>query len=358
MDYNIAVIGLNHKTAPVEIREALSFTVSQAEVFLKKLKTRYPEDEFVILSTCNRVEIYIGSSKEIDAVQIRSLLIDFHNSTPKAIVPLTYVFNGQSAVTHLFEVGAGLDSLVIGEIHVSGQVKRSYRQAFELGLTGKVFNRLFQRAFFVTKKVRKLTKIGEGNVSISSVACRLAEEVLEDLSQRKVLLIGAGKIGALTLKSLRDRGADTILVSSRNYNKAKVLAEEFSGIAVKLEELDYFMQDVDVVISSTSAPHYILDYTRAKKIIEKRNNKPIFLIDLAVPRDIDPKIKQIKSAHLYNIDSLKSLAEQNIKKRENEIFQCKKIIYNEMISFMNQNRNNNFFDRSQCGLERLSAIGK
>ena len=338
--YNIAVIGLNHKTSPIEIREAVSFTVSQREDFLKKLKTLYPLWEFVILSTCNRVEIYIGSrQEEIDLARIIFLLASYHNISQKEISSFIYTYTSDDAITHLFEVAAGIDSLVIGEAQILGQVKRSYQQALESGVTGKVLNMAFQRAFAVSKKVRTLTKIGKGNISISSIACQLAEEVLENLSQKKVLLVGIGKIGALTLKSLRDRGANTILVSSRNYEKAKILAEEFDGVVVKFEEIESSMVETDVVISATSAPHYILHPDMMRRIMERRNGHPIFLIDLAVPRNIDPVISKIPTVHLYNVDSLKRIAEQNMKKREVEIFRCKEIISEETGFFINKESN-------------------
>ncbi|MCQ9205894.1 MAG: glutamyl-tRNA reductase [Omnitrophica bacterium] len=337
MEYNIAVIGLNHKTSPIEVRETVSFTISQREGFLKKLKTFYPFGEFVILSTCNRVEIYIGSrQEEIDIARIIFLLASYHNISRKQVSPFIYTYAADEAISHLFEVAVGIDSLVIGETQVLGQMKKSYQQALGLGITGKVLNMAFQRAFAVSKKVRVLTKISEGNVSISSIACQLAEEVLEDFSEKKVLLVGTGKIGRLTLKSLRDRGASTIFVSSRSYEKAKILAEEFKGVAVRLEEIDDFIVDTDVVISATSAPHCILHSDMVKRIMAKRNNRPIFLIDLAVPRDIDPAISKIPTVHLYNVDSLKRTAEENMKKREKKISHCKEIIAEETELFMKQ----------------------
>ncbi|MFQ5952882.1 MAG: glutamyl-tRNA reductase [Candidatus Omnitrophota bacterium] len=335
MRYDIAVIGINHKTASLETRESVSFSASGAEDFLHFLKNIYPLQEFVVLSTCNRVEVYAGSTEDsIDTNGFVAHLASYHNVSAENIIPSVYCHTGDEAVTHLFEVASGLDSLVIGETQILGQMKKSYQKALEAGSTGRVLNQAFQKAFAVGKKVRVLTRIGEGNVSISSVSCQLADEVLKGLSQRKVLLIGAGKVGALTLKSLRDKGADTILVSSRTYEKAKILAKEFNGKVVKFEEKEGFIARADIVISSTSAPHYVLHPDMIKRVVKKRNKRPVFLMDLAVPRDIDPEIGKIENVFLYNIDSLKRIAGQNIRIREYEINRCKKIIDEETNAFI------------------------
>lgn len=335
MRYNIAVIGLNHKTSTLELRESVSFTTSQIEDFLKRLKSLYPMQEFVILSTCNRVEIYIGSRKEeADVYGLISLLASYHNISEENLLPFVYNYSEDEAITHLFAVATGIDSLVVGEAQILGQIKRSYQKALELGSAGKVLNKAFQKAFAVGKEVRTLTKIGEGNISVSSISCQLADEILGGLSEKRALLIGAGKVGALTFKTLSDRGVNSVLVSNRSYEKAKALAKKFNGRAVKFKEIEVFLAHADIVISSTSAPHYILHPDMLKRIINRRNNKPIFLIDLAVPRDIDPMVSQVAGVHLYNIDSLKGIAEQNIKKRESEIFRCRKIIAEEIKIFM------------------------
>lgn len=334
---NIAIIGLNHKTSTLELRESVSFTVLQAEDFLKKLKIIYPFYEFIILPTCNRVEVYIGnieSESEIDG--FISLLASYHNIQKESLLPFIYVYMKDEAITHLFEVASGIDSLVIGEVQILGQIKKSYQKALEVGSSGKTLNTAFQNAFRVAKKVRMLTKIGEGNVSIGSISCQLVDKVLGGLLEKKVLLIGAGKVGALMLKSLHGKGANTTLVSSRSYEKVKVLAREFNGRAVRFNEIEPFLTDADIVISSTSAPHYVLHPDMLKRIMSRRNNKTIFLIDLAVPRDIDPLISRITGVHLYNIDSLIKISEQNMKKRESEIFQCRKIIAEETQNFMEQ----------------------
>lgn len=339
MKYHIAVIGLNHKTSSLELRESVSFSDLQVKDFLKSLKRFYPSHEFIILSTCNRVEMYIGNIKsESEVSKFISSFASYHNVSKEKLLPFLYVYTKERAIKHLFQVASGIDSLVIGEAQILGQIKKSYQRALELGVSGKSLNIAFQSAFGVAKKVRTLTKIGEGNVSISSISCQLAEEVLKGLSGRKILLIGVGKVGTLTLKSLHKRGADTVLVSSRNYKKALDLAKAFNGRAVRFDELEQFLITADIVITSTSAPHYIIHPDMIKRALDSRNNKAIFFIDLAVPRDIDPAVEQIAGAHLYNIDSLKSIAEQNMKRREAEISKSRQIIENEVEIFIKQDK--------------------
>lgn len=334
LKHHIAIIGLSHKTSSIELRESVSFTGSQLEDFLKKLKTAYPSWEFVVLSTCNRVEIYAGSTKErIDTAGLIYLLASCHSIPTEDISPYVYILTASEAIKHLFEVTAGIDSMVIGETQILGQVKKSFRQAFEGGFTGKVLNRIFQRALAVGKQVRSATRIDEGRVSISSIACQLAEEVSDNFSHKTVLLVGTGKIGTLTLKSLQNKGANTIWVSSRNYNKAERLAEEFQAIAIQFEYINRFIAEADVVISATSAPNFILHAPALKSIMKRRKNKPLFLIDLALPRDIDPLSGHIPGIHLYNIDSLKSIADRNMEKRKRKIFRCKKLIENKVRLF-------------------------
>lgn len=338
MKFNITVIGLNHKTASLGSRESVAFSSSRAKSFLRLLKILYPSHEFVILSTCNRVEIYInGKQEDIKLDKFISFMTAYHNVAQENITPFIYCYSDVKAVAHLFEVAAGIDSLVVGETEILGQIKKAYQMAFDLGMTGKALNVVFQKAFMVGKKVRTATKIGEGNVSVSSISCQLADEVLGGLLGRNILLVGSGKAGTLALKSLLDRGADTVIVSSRSYEKAEILAKEFYSKAVRFDEVKKSMLDADIVITSTSAHHFILHLEDIKRIMSERDHRPIFLIDLAVPRDIDPSIGDIKGVHLYNVDSLKNIAGKNIKKREREITQCKEIIIKEIQIFIKQN---------------------
>lgn len=334
---NIGLIGINHKTASLDIRESLGFSVSEYKDALEKLKELYPFDECVVLSTCNRVEIYFGNlDNDFHSQDFINFLSAYHNKDTGSISPYVYTYKDEEALDHLFKVASGLDSLVVGENQILGQIKKSYQTALELGTTGKVLNLAFQKGFKVAKQVRAMTKIGEGNVSISSVSCQLAEEVLEGLEGKKVMLIGAGKIGAMALASLRDRGAETFLVSSRRYDKAKMLAEEFSGNAVHFEEIEDLMPQADILISSTSAPRCVIHADMIDRVMVKRANKPIFMIDLAVPRDIEPEIGEKENVFLYNIDSLKRISSENIKQRQDEISKCNEIITQEVKKFINR----------------------
>ncbi|MDP6686014.1 MAG: glutamyl-tRNA reductase, partial [Candidatus Omnitrophota bacterium] len=288
---------------------------------------------------CNRIEMYIGNiTTRIAAVDCLSLLTSYHGIKNKQVTSFMYYYKDSEAIGHLFKVASGLDSLVIGETQILGQVKKAYHEALELGSTGKVLNKVFQKALSVGKKARTRTKINEGNVSISSISCQLADEVLHGLKGKKILLIGTGKIGMLTLKTLRQRGIDTILVSSRNYDKAKILSKEFNGTVVRFEELEAFMVDADVVISATSAPHYIVSPTVASRVVKKRNCRPLVFIDVALPRDINPMVAHIDGIHLYNIDSLKDIAAQNMKRREGETLLCQKIVTKEKETFIKKNK--------------------
>ena len=324
---NITVIGLNHNSSPIELREAVSFNLPQRKEFLELLKKRYSGMEFVVLSTCNRVELYTGGLSENKVIgDIVTFFSAFHNISREEVTPYLYTYNNSDAVRHLFDVCSGLDSLVIGETQILGQVKDSYKLSMDMDSTGKTLNSIFQKAFAIGKKVRTQTKINEGNISISSIACQLAEEVMGDFKDRRALLIGMGKIGKMTLKSLQDKGTVKILLSNRSNEKAHQLAREFDGIAVELDEIEGALQGVDVVIASTSSPNYLIDLKMINRIMKKRIGQQMFLIDLAVPRDIDPKIGNVSDVHLYNVDSLKNIANKNLAKREEEVVRCKQII--------------------------------
>lgn len=326
--FPFAVIGLNHKSSPIELRERVSFSSTQRQTFLALFKEHFPNGECVILSTCNRVEIYFGQStpEPLNISELTTLFTRFHNISHADLTPLMYTYSSEKAITHLFEVISGLDSLVVGESQILGQVKESYHFSLESNFTGKILNRIFQKAFSVSKRIRTETRIGEGNVSISSIACQLAEEVLGTFYGRKVLLIGTGKIGKLTLKSLRQKGAESIFIANRTPEKARHVADEFQGTAIPFDDIVETLADMDVAVTCTSFPYYILDPKLMKSIVKNRNDRQLFLIDLAVPRDIDPEVQHIPSVHLYNVDSLKNIANKNLSLRTDEMHTCRKII--------------------------------
>ncbi|MFH1504976.1 MAG: glutamyl-tRNA reductase [Candidatus Omnitrophota bacterium] len=343
MKFNIAIIGLSHKTSSIELRESLSFTLAQKQSFLRILKENFPEGEFIILSTCNRVELYIGGCLEGSQIsRIISLLASFHNVSREEIYPFIYRYQDEQALKHLFEVSSSLDSLVIGESQILGQIKEAYKLSLELGMTAKNLNTFFQKSFAVSKRIRVQTNIGMGNVSISTIACQLVGEILGNLDKTKILIVGMGNIGKFTLKSLKDKGANSVLVSNRSNEKAKLFAEEFKGTAINFDQVEYYLGEVDVAITSTLSPNYLIDYKMMSRIMKRRENNQIFLIDLAVPRDIDPEISNIPAAHLYNVDSLKNIANKNRDKREQEILKCREIINNSIQHLFLENEENKF----------------
>jgi len=332
---DILVVGLNHKTAPVEIRETLAFDERTLPRALIDLKERMPETEIVVLSTCNRVEMYLASSgAERLSDDITRFLADFHSLDPDSFASHLYHYYDRDAVRHLFTVSSSLDSLVIGEAEILGQVKSAYMSSLEEGVSGRVLNNLFQRAFGVAKKVRTSSDIGAGRVSVASVAVEFAQKIFSDFSDKTVMIIGAGEMGELTLKHIVESGISAVIVANRTYEKAVRLADEYDGMAIKYESFVDNMHRADVIISTSGAPHYIIHPKHLPQVLKARRNRPILLIDIAVPRDIHPDIDQIENAYLYNIDDLEKVISENISFREKELEHCAAIVEGETDEFM------------------------
>jgi len=333
----LLVFGLNHKTASVEIRERFSFSPEKLQPALLALKKYEAIEESLLISTCNRMEIWvIARNKEEGKKNILQFLQDFHEAslTEKQIEEQFYYYDGLAAARHLFRVAAGLDSLVLGEGQILGQLKEFYEETCEAGTNGLFLNSLFKKAINVGKKVRRETGIGENAISVSTVAVDLAKKFLGNLVEQDVLILGAGEMSELTAKSLAVRGVHTIIVANRNHERAQELAQAFQGKAIKFDEIYETLKEVDIVISSTGAPHYVLRYEQTEKILAQEKNKKLFLIDIAVPRDIDPKIADIPGVALYDIDDLRLVMEENIKQRQQEADKAKKIIEDELKDFL------------------------
>ncbi|NQU07934.1 MAG: glutamyl-tRNA reductase [Candidatus Abyssubacteria bacterium] len=332
---DILVVGLNHKTAPVEVRETLAFTEQTVARALMELKGRMPGAEVVILSTCNRVEMYVASSEaEKLSDGIVSFLAEFHEISPNRFEPHLYHYCDRDAVRHLFTVGSSLDSLVVGEAEILGQVKKAYMLALEEDTSGKVLNNLFQRAFGVAKAVRTSSSIGTGRVSVASVAVEFAQKVFTDFSDKTVMIIGAGEMAELTLKHLVQSGISAVIVANRTYEKAVRLADEHDGMAIMYDSFVDNMHRADVIISTSGAPHYIIHAKHLAQVLKARRNKPILLIDIAVPRDIHPDLDHVENAYLYNIDDLQRVVSENMTVREKELEHCASIIEEETDDFM------------------------
>jgi glutamyl-tRNA reductase len=320
----IFVAGLSYKTTPVEVREKLAVHRSRLQCSGCRLKLRGGLDEVVLLSTCNRVEIY-GVSPWIHG-RVQQLFQELTNSDFD-FTPHLYVKEGGAAAQHLFAVASGLDSLVIGETEITGQVKNAYQQAKDAGLVGKKMNRLFQTALSVVKAIRTNTAIGRGATSVGSVAVELAEKIFDrDLSDKTVMILGAGKMGEACVKHLAKRGAKTVLVANRSAERAEKLAAEFGGRAVLLEDSAAAMSAADILVSSTGSPDLVLKRADVAKILPARGNRPLVLVDIAVPRDIDPAVAELPNVYLYDIDDLEAVVRENTKNREQELAVCREII--------------------------------
>ena len=301
----IFVAGLSYKTTPVELREKLAVHRSRLQCCGCRLKLRGNLSEVVLLSTCNRVEIY-GVSPWIHG-RVQQLFQELTN-TDLDFTPYLYVKEGAEAAEHLFSVAGGLDSMVIGETEITGQVKSAYEAAKAAGLTGKKINRLFQTACRVVKKIRTQTGIGRGATSVGSVAVELAEKIFDrDLSLKTVMILGAGKMGEACVKHLAKRGAKTVLVANRSVERAEKLAAEFGGRAVRLEDSAAAMTEADILVSSTGSADIVLRREDVAKILPARRNRPLVLVDIAVPRDIDPAVAELPNVFLYDIDDLEAV---------------------------------------------------
>jgi glutamyl-tRNA reductase len=318
------VAGLSYKTAPVALREKLAVHPSRLRCCGCRLKLAGNLSELVLLSTCNRVELY--GVAPWPAGQIHALFSHIAG-TDCDVTPHVYVKEGVEAVEHLFAVTSGVDSLVLGETEISGQVKQAYQAAQEAKLTGRVTNRLFQTALQVAKEIRTRTGIGRGATSVGSVAVELAGRIFDqDLSSRTVMIIGAGKMGEACVRHLAKKGARSVLVANRSYERAENLANEFGGRAVRFEELLPTLARADIVVSSTGCTDTILQRDQVALVLAGRRDRPLFLIDIAVPRDIDPGVQQLDNVYLYNVDDLESIVRENVKDREREVVQCRGII--------------------------------
>lgn len=323
----LVVIGLSHHSSPVALRERFAFAETRVPAALETLRASHVADEAVILSTCNRVEIYAVTSLEpvVAFESLQEFLVTCHNYSD----PLTdeiYRLSEPQSLHHLFKVACGLDSMVLGETEILGQLKKAYDLALQRGHTGGRLNKAFQRAFNVAKHIRTETNIQRGSISVGSVAVELAEKIFSRLGDRDVMVIGAGDTSEKTARALLSRGARSILVTNRSHEKAVLLAKELGGKAIQFENWSNEFQNIDIVISSTSAPHYILDRAKLEPLMKLRRNRPLLLIDLAVPRDIEPEINFMENVFLYNIDDLQGIAQDYLKQRQQEVARCEQII--------------------------------
>ncbi len=329
----IILLGLNHKTAPVEVREKLAFTNREENPVSLFLELPLVREAF-FLSTCNRVELIVVSRQPEAVIEGCKDVWGRANGIPVSLFEKhLYLLRNREAVKHLFRVASGLDSLVLGEPQILGQLKEAYRRAAERRATGVILNRLLHKSFSVAKRIRSETGIGSHAVSVSYAAVELAKKIFGDLHEKKALLIGAGEMAELAAQHLLNQGVEKIIVANRTLSRAIELAKRFRGEAISLEELEDYLLQVDIVISSTGAPHYILTKELVKSLMRPRKMRPFFFIDIAVPRDIDPEVNEIENVFLYDIDDLKLVVEENLAYRRKEAARAERIIEEEALKF-------------------------
>ena len=327
---DLVCLGLNHKTAPVEVRERFAVGPQKLGEAAKELLELEAVSEGLVISTCNRTEFYLAASAAAPAIEQLTNHLSAKSSTGHDAIPHFYQLEKSAAAHHLCRVVSGLDSMMLGETEIFGQVKQAYQAALDAGTTAGTLNRVFQRAFGIGKKVRTETSIQEGSTSVGSVAVDLAEKIFGHLQHSEVMILGAGEMSRVTAQSLVSRGARSIFVANRSFDRACQLAEEMGGSAVRFDAWQEVLERVDVVISSTGSPHAIVRRADVEKARRARKFRPLFLIDIAVPRDIEPAVGEIEEVYLYDIDTLEQLAEEARSRRQQQIDDCERIIAAEL----------------------------
>ena len=331
---NILVVGLSHKTAPVEIREKIAFSPTAMAEPLKQMLALDSISEALIVSTCNRVELYATSRDPERAVaQLQHFLAEYHKLPFDKLVEHLYEKRGEDAIRHVLRVSASLDSMIIGEPQILGQIKTAYGYASEFKTAGLILNRFMHKAFSVAKRVRTETAIASNAVSVSFAAVELARKIFDKLENKTVMLIGAGEMCELAAKHFINNGIAEVLVTNRTYARAEKLAAEFNGRAVAFENFQDQLHQADIVLSSTGAPGFVLQAKKIAEVIKLRRNKPMFIIDIAVPRDIEPKANKIDNVYLYDVDDLQGVVQANLKERKKEADKAEAIIEEEILQF-------------------------
>ncbi|NKF49598.1 glutamyl-tRNA reductase [Shewanella sp. WXL01] len=328
---SLVVIGINHKTATVDLREKVAFSPDRIHDAMKSLASRSRTGEAVIVSTCNRTELYSCNVKPEEVIE---WLEEYHDLDHEALMPCIYAYEDQIAVKHLMRVASGLDSLVLGEPQILGQVKQAFVKAKEAGTTAVTIDRLFQNTFSVAKKVRTETDIGAAAVSVAFAAVSMAKHIFSSLKTTKVLLIGAGETIELVAKHLKDQEVNSIVVANRTVERAQAMCEEFNATAITLQDIPEHLPHADIIISSTASPLPILGKGMVEKALKQRRHQPMLLVDIAVPRDIEAEVGELDDAFLYTVDDLHSIIEQNMASRKEAAEQAEIIAEEQAVLFM------------------------
>ena len=330
----ILALGVSHKTAPLELRERVALTEGRAAGVLSELVHAPEVHEAAAISTCNRTELYLAAPDGVGAEALAlGVLAREAGTPPTELVGHLYSLRGMDAALHLFKVTAGLDSMIVGEAEVQGQVKRAYELALVEGATGPILNRLFRGALAAGKRARTETGITERGVSVPSVAVELAQRALGDLARRLVLVVGAGDTAELTARALAARGVEPAFIANRRYDRAIGLAQRFGGRAIRFEDLPAQMERADIVVSSTSSPHHVIEPEALAEVVAAREGRPLLLIDLAVPRDIHPACRDVGGVDLYDMDDLQAQVERNASGREAEARRAESVLRVELGRF-------------------------
>jgi len=319
-------LGASHHTAPLAVREKLTLDEQRVRDLAARLRETPGLREFAMINTCNRVELYSVAATPAAADAARQSLSDITGCSPAELDGVVVQRSNAAAIEHLFAVAAGLESQIVGEAEILGQVKEAYSHALEQHWTGPVLNRVFQKTFQAAKHLRTNTALGEGQISIATVAVDLAGKIFGDLAQVRILVVGAGEIGLKTVQAFQSRGAKSITVASRTLSKAEEAVAQGGGWAASLAELPEILANSDIVASSTSAPYAIVTREMAAFAMKRRPQRPLFLIDLALPRDIEPEAGQVSDVYLYNLDDLAKIAESNLAQRKAEVAKCRVIL--------------------------------
>ena len=331
----LALVGLSHKTAPVEIRERFAFDTADLPDALRSLVACDGISEAMILSTCNRVEVVAEAH---DESAIRDFLCSYHRVSNESVTNYLYTLRNNDVIRHIFRVASSLDSMIVGEPQILGQVKEAYRFAHEAGTVGMHLGSVMSRAFVVAKKIRTETGIAHSAVSVSYAAVELARKIFGDLRGKSVMIIGASKMGVLAARYLKRAGVSMVMVTNRTFDRAVEMARLFEGTAIQFERLNDHIDRADIVISSTGAPHFVISRQDAEHIIRLRKNRPIFFIDIAVPRDIDPAVNEIDNIFLYDIDDLQQVVDDNMAERVKEASRAEEIVDSEVEAFCSRIR--------------------
>lgn len=333
MKMQLLALGINHKTAPVDVREQAVFAPEILPDALSDIIQRGVAQEVAIISTCNRTEVYCGLLPEQKAETLEWFCQYLKLDTTK-VKPYLYEHPNELAVQHAFRVASGLDSMVLGEPQILGQMKDAFAAAHKAGTTGKILNRLFQQTFSVAKTVRTDTAIGASAVSVASAAVTLAKQIFNDLSKKTVMLIGAGEMIELCARHLNDNDIGHMIVANRTVERADLVAKEFRAEAISLTEMPLRLADADIVISSTASQLPILGKGAVERALKQRKHRPMFMVDIAVPRDIEPEVGELNDIYLYTVDDLKDVVQENLKSRQKAAGEAEKIIDNKVAEFM------------------------